>query len=260
MENTGVVLSPFEQTNAHQRVSNKYAFVSTQQIINDLGDLGWLPDKTSAVNSRKYRGFQKHMVRFVHPDFKIGDDDIELVLINGHHGMTAIKLMLGIFRSICLNGLVAGEQFESYRIVHTGYAKEKLNEIVAKLLSQVDNLKTVVTSMKSRQLTESEVKEFSVKAAFIRLDANDPRNILADESTFYRPQRTEDLPTDLWTVFNVLQEGIMKGGIKYTYEAINKKEETVTRKGSTRKIRNIDTAIDVNKQLFDLANEYLVAA
>ena len=69
----------FESAPTNPKVTNKYLFVNTEQIVDDLDKLGWKPVQAA---QRKGRGkstiFSKHMVAFQNPDIKItgkdGDD------------------------------------------------------------------------------------------------------------------------------------------------------------------------------------------
>jgi hypothetical protein len=60
-------------------------------------------------------------------------------------------------------------------------------------------------------------------------------------------QRPEDKGSDLWTVFNRVQENIMEGNFPY---------RTLTGKvRQARKIKNFKQDLDLNKQLFSKALE-----
>jgi len=83
----------FETAPTNPNVTNKYLFVNTETIIDDLGKLGWKP-VTAAM--RKNRGkdtiFSKHMVTFQNPDIMIkskdGDDAFpRIILSNSHDGL-----------------------------------------------------------------------------------------------------------------------------------------------------------------------------
>ena len=117
----------FETAPTNPNVTNKYLFVNTETIIDDLGKLGWKP-VTAAM--RKNRGkdtiFSKHMVTFQNPDIMIkskdGDDAFpRIILSNSHDGLQAFKFSVGIYRLVCSNGLVvADEEFSDFKIKHKG--------------------------------------------------------------------------------------------------------------------------------------------
>jgi len=63
-------------------------------------------------------------------------------------------------------------------------------------------------------------------------------------SDLLTPKREEDKKDDLWTVYNVIQENIMKGGV--TVNAGFKRFK------HTRSIRNISENIRVNTKLWEI--------
>ena len=61
------------------------------------------------------------------------------------------------------------------------------------------------------------------------------------------PTRNEDAGSDLWSVFNVVQEKILEGDFNYTFGVKVRK---------ARKIKNFSQDLKINKELFNLALEY----
>jgi Mor family transcriptional regulator len=66
------------------------------------------------------------------------------------------------------------------------------------------------------------------------------------------PVRNEDKGDDLWSVFNVLQEKVIKGQFYFS----NGKNKARKQRGIT----SIKKDLDINTKLFGLANNYLMAA
>src|SRR6266576_6609348 len=102
-------------TQPHSSRSSRYAYIPTSEVIEGLIAQGFAPFK--AVQSRsRIEGkteFTKHMIRFRHSDasaIQVGGNIPEVVLINSHDGTSAYKLLSGIFRVICTNGLVICER------------------------------------------------------------------------------------------------------------------------------------------------------
>ena len=122
-------------------VSDKYLFVNTETIIDDLDKLGWYPVNAAQRKSTKKKGtiFSKHMVSFQNPDIMInsadGDDAYPRILLtNSHDGMQAFKFSVGIYRLVCSNGLVvADEEFSDFKIKHKGYSFAELRSVVRHL-------------------------------------------------------------------------------------------------------------------------------
>ena len=114
----------FAKAPTNPNVTDKYLFVNTETIVDDLAKLNWFPVEVAQRKSRKAEGtiFSKHMVAFQNPDIKItsadGDDAYPRILLtNSHDGMQSFRFSVGIFRLVCSNGLVvADEQFSEFRI------------------------------------------------------------------------------------------------------------------------------------------------
>ena len=88
----------FAKAPTNPDVTNKYLFVNTETIIDDLAKLNWFPVEAAQRKSRKEKDtiFSKHMVAFQNPDIKItsedGDDAYPRILLtNSHDGMQSFS-------------------------------------------------------------------------------------------------------------------------------------------------------------------------
>ena len=241
-------------------VSNRYLFVNTETIIDDLEKLGWLPVQAVQRKARKSGGtiFSKNMVAFQNPNIKItssdGDDAYPRILLtNSHDGMQAFKFSVGIFRLVCSNGLVvADEQFSDFKIKHKGYTFGELRKVVKQAVADLPNRVQVMNDMKDRILTEEEKKKLALDAMLIRAGI-EPGSEKAtkfnyDDETIVDildPKRKEDKGNDLWRVFNVVQEKITQGDF---HAAL-----TGAKVRKVRKIKSFEKDIKVNQKLFKLA-------
>jgi hypothetical protein len=61
-------------------------------------------------------------------------------------------------------------------------------------------------------------------------------------------RRAEDKGDDLFTVFNVIQENLMRGGLSY--------QRQNGRHATTRGIKTMDNELHVNQRLWSLAESY----
>ncbi len=243
----------FADAPTNPNVSDKYLFVNTETIIDDLEKLGWLPVQAAERKSRKKVGtiFSKHMVAFQNPDIKItsqdGDDAYPRILLtNSHDGMQAFKFSVGIFRLVCSNGLVvADEQFSDFKIKHKGYTFAELRNVVRQAVEDLPNRVQVMNDMKSRILTEDEKRKMALDAMLIRAGV---KELQYDEETItdiLDPKRDADKGDDLWRVFNVIQEKITQGDF---HAAL-----TGAKVRKVRKIKSFEKDMKVNKELFKLA-------
>ena len=243
----------FVETPTNPDVSDKYLFVNTETIIDDLDKLGWLPVQAAQRKSIKKEGtiFSKHMVAFQNPNIKItsqdGDDAYPRILLtNSHDGMQAFKFSVGIFRLVCSNGLVvADEQFSEFKIKHKGYTFGELRNVVKQAVEDLPNKVQVMNDMKNRILTEDEKRKMALDAMLIRAGV---KELQYDEDTItdiLDPKRDADKGDDLWRVFNVIQEKITQGNF---HAAL-----TGAKVRKVRRIKSFEKDMKVNKELFKLA-------
>ena len=98
-----------------QGMSSKYTFIPTIKIVDKMRTEGFQPVAVSQSHTRipGKQDFTKHMIRFQDrrqsnaPAIRqLGQIYPELVLVNSHDGASAYKLDAGLFRLVCLNGMV----------------------------------------------------------------------------------------------------------------------------------------------------------
>jgi hypothetical protein len=234
--------------------SQKYSHISTKQIIDDMEELGWGVVDAKQVRARKGEGFQKHLVVFRNNDLFIegadGDNVFpQILLTNSHDGKNAFTFTAGLFRLICENGLVISTQeFENMKIRHYGY---DFNELQTVINTMVNALPLAVESMnrfKQTQLAQEQILEFARKAVQVRFGEEQAQNIAIDYNALTTATRPEDRGTDLWSVFNVIQEKITQGMFEYQSGAKVRK---------ARKIKNFRQDLDLNAKLYELAAEFV---
>jgi hypothetical protein len=231
-------------TEKAKHLTDKYIQTPTIKVVEDLMNLGWEVTKVQEVKSRKYKGFQKHLLVFRNPNIVIkganGDDSFpEILLTNSHDGKAAFNFRVGIFRLVCSNGLVISDaDFGVMSIRHMNYTFESLQAKVADMITKLPGLVQKINLFKSTTLTETQMNDFATKAAALRTKKT--VNIM-DVLT---PTRTEDQGNDLWVVFNRVQEKILGG----SYTSGGRK---------ARSVKNFQKDIQLNEQLFELAESYL---
>ena len=253
----------FKTAPTNPNVTNKYLFVNTETIIDDLGKLGWKPVSAAM---RKSRGvdtiFSKHMVTFQNPDIMIkskdGDDAFpRIILSNSHDGLQAFKFSVGIFRLVCSNGLVvADEKFSDFKIKHKGYTFSELRDVVSKAVKDLPNKVEVLNKMKSRILTKDEKEKLALDAMLIRAgitpDSDKAKKFEYDEETLQdilEPKREADKGDSLWTTFNIVQEKITQGDFHAALKGAKVRK--------VRAIKSFEKDLEVNKKLFKLATAVL---
>ncbi len=236
-----------------EHTSEKYSHIPTYQVIEDMKVLGWEVVDVKEVKARKNVGYQKHLVVFRNNDIVIDGKDgdtvfPQILLTNSSDGKNAFTFRAGLFRLVCENGLVISTQdFANIKIRHYGY---KFEELKATITNIVEKLPLTVASMnkfKQIELAEEQIVELAKQALTIRFGETEMNRITVDYNEFIKPTRKEDEGTDLWSVFNNIQEKVMDGD--FNYVAGNKARKA-------RKIKNFNQDIELNSRLYELATTY----
>ena len=241
---------------ASPNVSSKFTHIPTHKVIEDMSQLGWGVVDAKQVKARKGQGFQKHLVVFRNPDVVINGADgdtvfPQILLTNSNDGKNAFTFTAGLFRLVCENGLVISTQeFENVKIRHMGYTFEELQTQIRAMVEQLPLTVESMNKMKAVELDEKSLVEFAEKALATRFKAEELENIKVDLDKLLEPTRPEDKGTDLWSVFNVLQEKILEGDFQYM---------TGTKIRKARKVKNFKQDIEINQKLFAVAAEFIAA-
>lgn len=228
-------------------VSPSYKFFSTLEILQGLENNGWSVQTATQVRTRDpgRKPFAKHLISLVHNDLpfqkkELGNVRPTLNLVNSHNHTSKLLGVLGLFRLVCLNGAMVcvGEVF-GISLRHDTDAN--IPELTGRFVDQGRNLIETADRWASVQLSDDQRLELAVAARTIRFgeDSNiDPRGLLV-------PRRSFDDKSDLWTTFNVLQENIMQGGIRFN-----------GMRRQSRAITNIDKNVGTNLGLWQAAEKF----
>jgi len=224
---------------------SRYNFVPTIQVVEDMEKSGWFPVRANEVHVNKAdrEGYQKHLIRFrQHQDMTVGDRCIETVLTNSHDGKSSFIFMLGIFELVCSNGLIVSRaRFEDVRFTHSQYQTKNIHELSGMIVKNSNTITRTIKEMQSITMSKEQTQAFGTVALNKKYDNVSNLDVL---HVINKRRHYED--NSLWTVFNVVQENMIKGGIK-----INRRR--------TRGITAIDSTINLNQELWDLAEQFKVA-
>jgi len=236
-------------------VSDRYRFISTFEIVKRLQTKGWFPTKAQEcrVINEKNQGYQKHLIRFQRQDLILNGDAIEVVLINSHNRSAAYQLMVGVFRFICSNGMIVGETFEKISVKHVNFHPDEIAEASYEIVRNAPKIAATTQNMKVIELNERDKAEYAQSAALLQYDH--PDAIPFNANQLLTPRRLDDRgKNDLWSTFNIVQENMMKGGIR----GLKRDQHGNMRRLTTREIRSIDRSVRLNKQLWNLTENYRV--
>jgi len=241
---------------AHDSRSNRYTFIPTIDVISGLRDAGFAPvfatQSSSRIAGKQF--FTKHMIRFRSQSeslTEVGDTAVELAMTNSHDGTSVYEFSLGAFRLACLNGMMVSEGLvQSVKVRHTGNIIERVVESTRELIQYAPTVVQAIAQWKAIQLTVVEQKFLAEGALALRYDENAP---LAAEKLL-EVRRHDDNKNDLWTVFNRIQENLLKGGQRY-YRESTPGDASTQRRMKTRSIKGIDQDTKLNRQLWALTTK-----
>ena len=261
----------FKNTPTNPSVSERYVHANTATVIEDLAKLGWYPVQAKQCrqkkNSKGIRSF--HMIALQNPEVKISkmvensdgttteivDSYPRIILTDSHDGFNSFKFMVGLFRLVCSNGLVVcSDEMANMSIRHINYDFETLRKVVASAIEQVPHITCTMNTMKNTTLTEADKKELATAVVKVRKEMDDNQQVELDEATIMdilMPAREEDKGDDLWTVFNVCQEKMIKGG----FQATGKNDKV----RKQRKITSIKKDVEYNQRLWEIATRFMPA-
>lgn len=231
-------------------LSDKYKLAKTSEMIKNIEGLGFKMDKFVALKVRKKerQGFQKHRVIFTSPLLKATTDGVpQLLLTNSHDGSSSVILQLGFFRFVCSNGLVVGNNvITPIRVRHSGEDfEERLTVAINHIVAQAEKLTASIARLKAKRLTSAEIMSFQREALQKRLGD------VKIESFYVPSYRREDEEQDLFTVMNVVQENLIRGGARVIIEDQNGKRKSK----SVRRVNSLISQTEINTMLWDLAEQ-----
>lgn len=235
----------------HKSRSDRYTYIPTYLILEGLRKEGFLPYAVSQSRSRieGKQEFTKHMIKFRQAGQvinNVGDLINELLLVNSHDGTSSYILKAGIFRLACTNGLVvAKETIDNFKVNHKGNIEVEVIENAFKVAKNFEKSRIEIDKSKAIDLEPVE-KEIFANAALMLKYGKEEKPIQANQLLEVR--RYEDKKNDLFTTYNVIQENLLKGGLR-----------AKTKSGSrtkTREVKGIDQNIKLNEALWYIMTQF----
>jgi hypothetical protein len=233
-------------TEAWGTMSDRYKFVPTIDVVGILEDKGFLPIRAEQSRCRLpgKTEFTKHMIRFRHSEFfdlTSGTEFPEIVLVNSHDGSSGYQVMGGIHRVVCMNGLIVDSaNLGSISVRHTGGSDfhDRILEATFDIVSETPATIRKIEGWKGLQLPAPIQSAFAESA----LELRDNDAIRAEQ--LLRAKRSDDRSSDLWTVFNRIQENMIRGGLRGYSES--------GRRTTTRPIKSVSEDVRLNRALWKL--------
>ena len=222
------------------KVSNRYSFADSEYYLQKFIDADWFIHSARQVSKSEYA---PHQVILRNKDIAtVGDLLPQLIFTNSHNGIKKMTMDTGIYRLVCSNGLVVPTSItQSLSIKHIDLGDSTTDTIVNSFYEKIPIIMNNIDRMRNKILTNDEIDNFTYNALQIRFINAVGINI----NDVVKPSRIEDYSDDLWTVFNVVQEKIIRGGIKLPSNR------------HSRPINNFVNDNDINTKLWQLAEQYI---
>jgi len=232
---------------ADERTGSAYTFVSTERVLDALGQAGFVPVAVAQTRTRIRSPLHaRHAVRLRRrfETVDLNDSVPEIVLLNSHDGTSAYELRLGLFRAVCTNGLiVSAGAFPVWRVSHRGDHLDRVVTAALELAERFGELGAYVQRMERTFLDEPQRLAFASQALSLRFRQGNYGGLHAEQ--VLEPRRQEDSEWSLWATYNVCQEAILQGGLS--------RRSPKGRLVRTRPIRAIREDVRINSALWDMA-------
>lgn len=232
----------------HESRSDKYAHIPTIDIIEHMAKLGYGVVDAQAARVRKAHkyGYNTHIVKFQHENAEIKHDGAvnQILLRNAHDGTRAVELFGGVFRFVCLNGIVAySKDYGKASIGHRGgNLWDRIVAAVSHIEAATNASDRLIEGWSRKYLSYSQQLDFAQAALELRYPIAEKRPVVAGD--LLEAKRVEDNQNNAWCVFNRVQEHITRGGLR---------GDAMGRPRSIRRIKGADSDLKLNAQLFGIA-------
>lgn len=254
----------FASEATHPTCSEHYVPLRTADVMDLVSTFGWLPVSAKQTGKGPMPARSLHMMVFEHPEKSVNAKGSpigvpRLILINSLDGFTKLQFFCGFFRFVCSNGLIVSDaSFSSLKVRHAKTNMDAVATLIKEVLDKMDPAMEKVSRMASTELDEQLTYNFYLQALALRINFRAPqaerkelKDYLYIDNMMMEPLHEADKGrSDLWYHYNNMQERASKGRFAYlTLE--NGKAHNL------RMISGISRNVDFNKQLFELANQFL---
>jgi hypothetical protein len=193
--------------------SDKYVVIDTSKVVENLLTMGF--EVREILRSKNGKGVHRVRLRTNTPFVNSRGEILffEITLLNSYDKSCFFRVKVGIFRQICTNGLCiqVDGMGDEYVVRHMGTEAEIAEGIAIRAAEIAPKVFEVQETLATTVLTDRQIIDLAVRTAEIRFQKKFTRNQVRQLLDVARP---EDDGRDAWAIFNVLEEKIIKGGIK----------------------------------------------
>ena len=234
--------------------SERYRFVPTIEVVDALRNEGFMPVKVTASRAKTEDGMEyvKHNVRFRREQdmntkiAKVGGVLPEIALTNSHNGTSGFIVDPALLRLVCSNGLVVSDSQGALRYRHGG--KDDLTgRILEGVFSIVEDFPRIADNIEAWSAIElSREQQYAFAKAALPLRFEEADGVAP--AALLTAHRYGDTKPDLFTTFNVVQENLIRGGVRMA-------RSKTGRRRYSREIKSVDRDLKLNRALWTLADE-----
>ena len=256
-------------TEAHESRSDRFVPIPTANVLDGLRAADFMPVMAQQARTRipGKQDYTRHMIRMRHRSLtNTAGEAFEVILVNANDGTAAYKMIAGIFRFVCTNGLFTGEAFDTVTVRHAG--KTVIDDVRTGALNMLQTAPHVlehVERFKGITLDRAEALTFAEAAHRVRFanayeadsDNPDALPVLNPDACPVQPldllraRRTADKTPTLWSAFNIVQENTVRGGQRGIIQGTNGK----ARRAKVREVKGIAQTTALNQALWDLTEK-----
>jgi hypothetical protein len=247
-------------TTAAPHVSDRYTHVRTADIVERMMGEGFTIRSASQQKTQKRtagtEAFQKHRISLQMPTDNgttraLGQIFPTVDLINSGDWSSTFTMAVGLFRLVCTNGMVApfGAANESIKVRHDKVDEDTFSAI-QQAMAKAPALFQFAEDAQGFNMSDTDIERFGRAAARIRFGLNPEDTVDASMTKgLLGARRGMDANSDLWSVFNRVQENGTRGGFKVP--------DVNGRLRSVRERRNIVADVTWNQELWSLTQSVL---
>lgn len=245
------------------RLTSRYAALKTSDLLPVLADYGYQPVQAAQKKARKGSpAHTAHLLAFARPQDIEGTGGLrsELLAYNSHDGTTGVKLMAGCYRFVCSNGIVHGDG-HSVSIRHSHKAMQDFERMLRQIVDGIPEMMNTIEALRNRRMDNEEAYAFAKQAVELRWDYVE--NVYAPVNTgtyatvktvreALSAKRAEDNFADAWTVFNRVQENVLRGNVFINSVIKDDNGDMRMKERKARPLSSISEHVRTNQKMFDL--------
>jgi hypothetical protein len=256
---------------AHESRSARYVYQDTRALLQGFINEGFRIMEARQGGSRIVgkKAFTKHAIRLEAPqnwaiETAAGDRTVpQVAVVGSHDGTSSTQLRSGLYRFLCLNGMVMGDDFEDFRVGHVSGSQDKIIEAAYRVVEDFPRAIDQARHMAGLQLSTGEQLAFAAAARVLRWEPQVVEGETAaklppvEPSQLLQVRRAGDAGGDLWRVTNRVQEALIRGGQHYRAKAgePDRHGRQAYQNRTVGAVNSIDEDTKINRALMTLAAE-----